>query len=183
MSAVSRRVPLAGRVPLSAMRSHRGLRVVRAQPLAVSVLPTAAVGDGGHGVASHAAAFAALVCGGLSGHDPHAGVLGGSTSAAARPRSLRDCLDDAPEAPPRDATAGARPDLGDRRSGRDLRRRRRGRTPRRAPARRQQGDRRRCGRSARPRLGPHPTCRPGGSVGGVRWAGSSRPRCNPAARC
>ena len=71
------------------------------------------------------------------------------------------------EAAPRHAAPGARPDLGDRGSGRDLRRRRRGRAPRRASARQHQGDRRRCGRGAWPRLRPHTARRRRGSVRGV----------------
>src|SRR5688572_21125060 len=53
--------------------------------LPVWLVPAPGIGDGGHGAAPDARSPPPLVRGGLSDHDPHAGLLGGPAPAAARP--------------------------------------------------------------------------------------------------
>ena len=64
-----------------------------------------------------ACSSSSLVLRRISGHDPHAGVLGGSASATARPQPVRDGMDDAAETSPRDDTPREGPHLRHCRSG------------------------------------------------------------------
>src|SRR5262249_28267171 len=103
LSPVPGGMPLAGRLPLPAMRRARRLRDSWARAPAVPDVPAPDLGHSGHGPASDARSPPALVSGRLPGCHPHPGVLGGAAPAAARPRSVRDGLDDAAQTPPRDA--------------------------------------------------------------------------------
>src|SRR3954454_19649435 len=81
-------VPLAGRLPLLAVRRARRLPAGRARAPAVPVVPAPSLGDGGHGPRPDTRPPPVLVRGRLPGHHPHAGVLGGAAPAAARPRPV-----------------------------------------------------------------------------------------------
>src|SRR4051812_49475080 len=96
-------VPLAGRLPLPAMRRAGRLRAGRTGAPAVPGVPAPDLGDGGHGPAPDARPPPALVRGGVPGHHPHAGGLGGPAPAPAPPRPGRDRPGDAAPAPARDA--------------------------------------------------------------------------------
>ena len=106
MPALPGGVPVAGRLSLSAMRQPGRLRAGGARALPVLIVPAPGIGNGGHGAAPDAGPSPALVRGHLSGHNPYAGVLGDPAPAAARPRPVRDGVDDAAEAAPRDAAPG-----------------------------------------------------------------------------
>src|SRR3954471_20560267 len=81
-------VPVAGRLPLPAMRRAGRLRAGRTGAPAVPGVPAPDLGDGGHGPAPDARPPPALVRGGLPGHHPHAGLLGRPAPAPARPRPV-----------------------------------------------------------------------------------------------
>ncbi len=102
MSPLPGAKPLAGGVPLFALPTQRSPRAAGAAALAMQAMRVRLLCYRGHRPAPNQAAAYAVVLGRLPGHDTDARLLGPATPEAAGAAPLRDSLDDAAQASPRD---------------------------------------------------------------------------------